>query len=277
MILLKCALKKSSKKPSPIMIPYTGSIVEKQDYYRVYLTRSGRNFPDLLLRKSGKRGVACKQWIESEGESDRSRFSKNIIIPWKDLENAKMETWHYLKGHEFRYDTARALLLHQSFFLPYISVFKSWLSQAIYNTRTPVRSSRVDLLTRLVNRRIRYHAEHNNYLIKNERGDSVLELLAAIYDIRIYSHPKKDEYRANLLVDLDSLVATGDVKITGHNFVATGKAVATIANYEEENRRHVDNKKHNNRILWLTIILAIIGVLQIPYVQNLLGIGTPIH
>ncbi len=112
MILLKCALKKASKKPSPIMIPYTGSIVKKQDYYSVNLTRSGRNFPDLLLRKSGKRGVVCKQWIESEGEPAGGRFSKNIIIPWKDLENAKMETRHYLIGHEFRYDTARALLLH---------------------------------------------------------------------------------------------------------------------------------------------------------------------
>jgi hypothetical protein len=274
MILIKCALKKTSKKPSPIMIPYTGSGIAKQDYYSVNLTRSGHSFPDLLVRKSGKRGVVCKEWVENENKPADGRFSKNVIIPWRDLENAKIETRHYLKGHEYRYSNAHTFLLHQFFHIPYISVFKSWVSQAFYNTRTPARSSRMELLKRLVRRRIKYHAEHNNYQIRDEIGDSVVELLKSIYGIRIYSHPKNDEYRSNLLVDLDSLVATKDVRITNHNYVATGKAVATIAEYEEENRRHIDNRKHNNRIFWLTIALVAVGLLQIPWVQNFLSVGS---
>jgi len=275
MILLKCALNKTSKKPSPIRIPLSGSAGVKQDYYSVNLTRKDHNITDLLVRKSGKRGVACKEWVENENEPANGRFSKNVIIPWEELENAKIEIRHYLKGHEFRYKSAHAFLLHQLFYLPYISIIKSWVSQTFYNTRTPVRSSRIELLKRLVRRRIKYHTEQGNYSIRDETGDSLLDLLTDIYGTRIYLHPKIDEYRSNLLIDLDSLVATDDVKITINKYVAAGKAVATIAAYEEENRRHLDNKKHNNRIFWLTVILAIVGSLQIPYVQSLLEMGPP--
>ncbi|WGI22419.1 hypothetical protein [Amylibacter sp. IMCC11727] len=149
---------------------------------------------------------------------------------------------------------------------------KNELYQAIYNSLTPVRSSRVDLLKWLVNRRIEYHAKNNSYRIGNEHGDSVVTILAEMYGNRIYSHPKKDEYRANLLIDLDSLTATDDVKIVDNNYVATGRAVVTIAEYEVENRHHLDNKKHNNRIFWLTIVLVLVGILQVPYVQEYLGI-----
>lgn len=273
-ILLKCALKKTSKKPSPTMIPYSIRSGEKQDYYSVNLTRSGHNFPDLLVRKSGKKGVACKEWVQSEDQTAGGKFSKNIIVPWEKLRNARMQTRHYLKGYGFKYDNASTFLWREFLLLPLFHVWKNQISQALYNTRTPVRSSRIELLKRLNDRRIKYHAENNNYQIRNEQGDSVLNLLSDIYGDRIDAHPKKDEYRANLLIDLDSLVATEDVKITNHKFVATGKAVATIAAYEEENRRHLDNKNHNSRILWLTVILAIVGVLQIPFVQNLLGLGT---
>jgi len=248
------------------MIPLSGPRTEHQDYYSVMLRYRGGGEPDLLVGKSGKKGVVGKEWA---GES----FSIPKNIPWSDLEECKIETSHYLKGHEFRYDSAFSLLWREALFLPKLAIWGRETRQKFYNSRTPVRTSRIDLLKLLIEHRVDYHAQNNNYSLHNEKGDSIVDILKAIYGIRIYLHPRKDAYRAQLLVDLDSLVATNDVSMVDRNYVATGKAVATIATYEEENRRHIDNKKHNNRILWLTVALVLIGLLQVPKFQDFLGIG----
>ncbi len=266
MRFLKYILSRTSKKPSPVRIPLTGSGIKGQDYYSVSLIRADKQISDLLVQKSGKRGVACREW-------DGERYSRRQIIPWTELKGACIEIRHYLEGHEFRFNSAGSFFWRETLCLPKLTILKQRISQSIYNARTPVRSSRIELLKRLVERRVHFYEEQRSYRIINENGDSIVTLLTEIYGLKVFGHPRKDAYYARLLIDLDSLIATKDVRMVEIGYVATGNAVETIAVYEQENRQHMDDKIHNRRIFWLTVILAIVGILQIPHIQKLLGIG----
>lgn len=61
---------------------------------------------------------------------------------------------------------------------------------------------------------------------------------------------------------LDALEELGEVKKNGVRYLVTGKGIASLSQYEEEERKHRESMKNQNAIRWLTVIMAIAALLQ---------------
>lgn len=61
---------------------------------------------------------------------------------------------------------------------------------------------------------------------------------------------------------LDALEELGEVKKNGARYFVTGKGIASLSQYEEEERKHRESMKNQNAIRWLTVIMAIAALLQ---------------
>lgn len=61
---------------------------------------------------------------------------------------------------------------------------------------------------------------------------------------------------------LESLKASGELVSGQHGFKLAPQAFNTIADFEQEDRRHRDNYKTQRGILWLTIVLMFVGAIQ---------------
>lgn len=62
------------------------------------------------------------------------------------------------------------------------------------------------------------------------------------------------------MIALESLVVTEDLKKDGHRYALAPKAIVTLSQFAEEERRSRQNVTHNKRILWLTMVLVIATV-----------------
>ena len=65
-----------------------------------------------------------------------------------------------------------------------------------------------------------------------------------------------------LEVYLESLVSSGELKYENMGYVLTDKAISTLENYEEEERRHIATVKVQRALVWLTIMIVLIGLIQ---------------
>jgi len=75
-------------------------------------------------------------------------------------------------------------------------------------------------------------------------------------------HPKGQAVEKKLVLFLDSLVETGELSKINTEYVVKGKAIVTIENYEEAERRHRDNLRSQRKMLCLTVPFAIFALVQ---------------
>ncbi len=86
-----------------------------------------------------------------------------------------------------------------------------------------------------------------------------MDILTHLYSMRWVAHPDSDSLETRIQLFVDSFVESGEIsQIDSCNYSVTGKAINTLSQYEEQERRHVENKKLQKRMLCLT--LAIVGV-----------------
>ena len=115
-----------------------------------------------------------------------------------------------------------------------------------------------------------------NYIDSTHTGIDTLDLMSKLYSNRWILHPKGREVEKKLELYLDSLVETGELNKINTEYVVNGKAIVTIENYEEAERRHLDNIRSQRRMIYLTILLAIFalvqaGVIKLPTLIDLTG------
>ena len=130
------------------------------------------------------------------------------------------------------------------------------------------RSGRIELkfLKKLVELRLELDTDESTYIdrIYDEGyGSEIYEIISKMYGSRIFKHQHQNQFSAHLELLLESLVESGDVIKTNPNelYKATGKALSTIAHYEEENRRHRQQMRMNFLMVILTTVIAISSVI----------------
>ena len=94
-----------------------------------------------------------------------------------------------------------------------------------------------------------------------------MSLFSKIYGDRAYGHPRFDNEWVMFELLLKSLHESGEISEDAGKYSLKGKALETIAAYEEQERRHRDNVIHNRQILGLTFVLTVIGILQVDTVE----------
>jgi len=88
--------------------------------------------------------------------------------------------------------------------------------------------------------------------------DVASKLLGEFWTDNADAYDRLDQVEAML----EALEDLGELKKNGVRYLVTGKGIASLSQYEEEERKHRESMKNQNAIRWLTVIMAIAALLQ---------------
>lgn len=238
---------KALKKPAPERIPLSMPRSLDNDFYEIYIKFKSLDWK-LLCRTKEKGGYSGILW------QGRNRGHDCTILN-STFEKIKfsVEITHHYKGYQFKYGNLESFLFSWYSKNYKLAVIYDLITQRIYNRKTLFRSHRMEILKDLV----------ENTINEPQYSTSSLELGKEIYTHRWQFHPKKNEYQSHLSLILDSLVETGDLKKSDRRYSVTGKAIATLADYEHDQQKHQDNFNNAKTTNSLTKALILVGILGI--------------
>lgn len=255
-IVTQWMLERLLKKPCPVEIPRTGESGKQVDCY--YISLYEGDSPVLLVNSIGNNGVGGKLF-QSAG------FRAEASIPFSLYSGLRIRVDHYhgLVTHTYRgmYD----YILHEwTLFYKLQSIYvlaKHSVPQFFFNNKKLQLPQRMKILESI----IAMQSE------EPDRAFSSLDLMSYMYSIRWYLHPNKTATRKKLDLYLSSFVASGELKNANNrsiDFEITGKAIATLEEYQIETARAKSAKSANSWMLRLTAILAFFAAFQSELIKS---------
>lgn len=244
MTLLKAAITLALRKPAPTLIPRSLPRAATIDCFVVTLSESIGNW-SLLIDSAGPHGVEGR-WLEA-GSYDRP-----VGIPWTNLRDAEFQCTHFLGLFEFEYRSPQTLLLREQLLLPRLEVLRDRVTQMRFNRLRLVRKDRIEILRLVLESSIE----------KASFQTSSVTLAANLYSNRLFFHPEKEQMINHCSLLLESLVASGDLAHKDGVYKLAPKALHTLSQYEEDDRRHKDMLAQQKALKWLTLSLIFVGLLQ---------------
>lgn len=245
-----CFLKRGLRRNAPERFSYS----KEANFYVSFLKNQDTD-QEILLTAIEDGAFGGLAW-------GADRFDTPVKFPLRDIDSWSFRTKRFYGFSQLEYAGLFDFAKSELSFLPQRLYLKEWASQRLYNYSTKFRHDRVNLLRKLVANHLA-EAKKNNGLLYTSSSKSVVALLAAVYGNRIYGHPDYEEQSAQFRLILESLAATGELEKKGmHEFKLSALAVASISNYELEERRHRDSVKQNWLLFFVTVVMAIAAVVQ---------------
>jgi hypothetical protein len=171
----------------------------------------------------------------------------------------------YLGEIEIQYRSAFEFLIYQLLQLPWMKLLLERVTQWRYSRRTLVRTDRIDVLRRFIEESI----------AKSDFAAGGPDVMDLMHGRSVWRFPRTDENLRYYDYLLESLADAGSLVKQGAHFRLAPKALATIAEYEEQNRRHNDSRRSQNAIVGLTFAIVIIGLAQVWLgIRELIGAET---
>lgn len=115
-----------------------------------------------------------------------------------------------------------------------------------------MRSERIETLKLILEETI----ENRTFIV------SSVSLSGLLYTQKWVFHPDKSRQLAYNDLLLKSLVESGELTSVQYGFKLSPKALVTISEYEEDQKRHRDNLAQSSATKWLTFALIIVGLVQ---------------
>jgi hypothetical protein len=228
-------------------IPRYGKEGEKVNCYVVALDREGSPF--FVATGYSDQTLTGVMW-------DGHSYANDCSLGLQELENGKLRVTHYYGLSEVTYDNIYDIVWHYITKLVYLKIHLyrhiSSTHQYFFNKRKLVTKKRMALLQFMM----------DDQLDRTHDGISLLDLMTKLYSISWVLHPSGDEEQKKLELYLNSLVASEELRKVNDEYVVTGKAISTIEKYEEEERRHTEAVKLQKMMVVLTIILALVAIVQ---------------
>lgn len=214
-----------------------------------YTTRVIRSEDDSLIVQSASGDICeCLEW-------DGNRYSIKSQVDFNELLNHRFEFTHYHGLCTTTYMGWLDLALGRIFRLPYIKakIYFTYhkIAQGLYNRRKLVTKQRIDLL------RVILSAQLNG----SDKLSS-LSVMSLIHTDRWYLHPNHESEHHRVHFHLEKLVETKDLIKNGIDYQITGQGVAAIELYEEQERKHGESISTQRRMFWLTIVIALLTLVQ---------------
>lgn len=190
----------------------------------------------------------CIEWNGSRYEVERR-------IPLATFRLSDFSVTHYYGLTSVEYHGIADFVLNSLTGWPYLKIhvvrLLDHLGQYFFNKQKLYTKQRIELLKFLVDRALDGQTEHNP-----------LDLMTGLYTMRWFLHPQGEQQQQRLEFYLDSLVETGELKHINYKYIVTGKALRTIEEYEEQERKHTENVKMQWRMFWLTLAVTIGTIIQ---------------
>lgn len=237
----------NKKKHDSDRITLNFDVAIHYDFYDVRIT-TGKKEEHLYRFKSFSGGEI--QALKYDG----SAFSIMTELKPEDLNQQDFSVRHYYKANEFIYNNLRELTLKNTFHkITALSgnVRRSY-AQYRFNKRTLLMKDRLEILSVVIDE---YFIEDKPY------GISSISVMNKIYTSKWLFHPESTNSHNRIRFYLNSLVASGDLKIDGTgNYLAQPKALETLEKYRHENDRELRDSKIKNWTLFWSILAVIFTV-----------------
>ncbi|WP_332736532.1 hypothetical protein [Flavihumibacter sp.] len=232
--------------PCPAMIPRSGEKGALVNCYTVAIDKDAE--PHYLVREIQGDELTCSEWNGSKYEIER-KIKLSSVNP-KDFRIS-----HYYGLSEVTYFGITDFIVGRIFFIEYIKIHGyrvlTAADQYIFNKKKLVTKQRIDLLRFLVSQ-----------ALEGKKEFDVISLMTKLYTIKWVLHPDKDSQIQKVKLYLKSLVDTGELQMMNGNYVLTGHALRGIEEYEEQERKHIESVKIQRRMFWLTMVIALLTLVQ---------------
>ena len=251
------ALRKALERPCGARIPRIGNGADQVDCFVVAIDKDDDAY--LVILGIDGNELVCL-------EHDGNRYAIERKIPVDDFTPRDYRITHFYGADSVIYSGLTDFALNWIFKYPYFKIFLhhrlEGLDQYFFNKRKLVTKQRTDLLKFMA-------AEAMN---GNTEFDS-LDLMTKLYTIKWILHPNAESERDKLDFFLSSLVDTGELKYQNNKYVLTGLALKAIEDSEQDDQKHVENVKLQRRMLWLTVVIVFLtivqtGLIKLPTVFN---------
>lgn len=247
--LVKCSVRHALNRPAPNRIPLSGyDRLQERNYFTVS-AGLGDNRRDYTLLEMDDKALHGVHW------SWNDQCGRPCSIPLDRINGLRLLFVHYFREQELEFESPAAFLLSNFFKLHVFRVHLDRIRQRLFNKKRLIGPGRLELLR----------------LLSEASLDSTQRVLfssasvvAMLYPpVRAANHPEYPRFARQYRFLLESLVATEDLADTGNGFVLQGKAFATLAEAETEERRHRDQIRLQKLLAVFTAALVIVGALQI--------------
>lgn len=241
--LIKISLRKILGRPAPERIPLDARRAELNDYYvcvvnPVYLNWSG--------------------WVESIQETGvmcHLHYSNGEIrhLSWAQLKESTLVITHYYKGYRFSYGSLVNMIFWEYTGAVKLRVIYDKVCQYIFNKKNLIRAGRIEVLKYLVNKECERPApSYSHVTIFNET-----------HGVRAFSRPDIQSQLRYYRLICDSLVETGELASNTNGYSVTARAMASLSEYEEQERKHKEILRQSVLVAILTAALVVVGLLQV--------------
>ncbi len=239
------AIGRALGRPAPNEIPLSGNRLIERNYYTVALgsVHDGWRFTVQSIVSQGLDGA----WHEGG-------FGPGLpaSFPKASLSQCPLQISYYVRELQISYTSAVKFLVHQLTFYPWFQVWRERASQFFFNRQKLVRGDRITVLRVLLSQTLGNHA------FRVDSGG----LMGLIYGDRWAGHPDNEQLYHYYVLVLDSLVGSGDLNVENNVYHLSPKALSTLAQFEEDNRKHGDLVTLQKIIAVLTFALVMVGIIQ---------------
>jgi hypothetical protein len=245
----KWILKRLLNKPCPVQIPRNGESGKQINCYSISIYEG--DSPIMLVNSIESRGITGSHF---EGGG----FRTEAIIPFSLYLGLRLKIEHYHGLVTHTYQGVWDYILHEwTWFYKLQSIYalaKHYVPQYFFNKKKLQLPQRMKILESIIAKQS--EEPHKSF--------SSLDLMSYMYSIRWYLHPQRTEMRKRMDLYLSSFKASGELKTHGSSFdfIITGKAIATLEQYQIETARAKSAKSANSWMLKLTAILAFFAAFQ---------------
>ncbi len=253
-------IQKLLRKPCPVRIPRTGDDGKVVNCYSISLYAG--DTPLLLVDEVNNDG-----FVGSYFESNR--FNPRASLPFALMYGVTIRIEHYHGLYTHVYQGVFDYCWHEwtGFYKvqSFLSSMKHQVPQFFFNKKTLQLPSRMIILEKAIAKQS----------VKPHKTFSSLDIMTYVYGMRWYLHPKKTEVKQKMELYLESFVASGELSSpSSFDYKVTGKAIATLEQYQIEIARAKSDLNNQRAIVVLTIILAIFtgfqaGIIKTSYYVNL--------
>jgi len=246
-------------------IPRSGKDGERVNCYVVSIDDNSEPY---FIANKYKDGVISGLTWNVNSYSDEHTMSLPEFI------NGELRITHYYGLTTITYKSIYDFALHHATKLIYLKIHIRRIiertTQYYFNKKKLITKKRMDLLQFMMEDQL--DREHN--------AIDILLLMSKLYTIKWVLHPSRDEQKNILKLNLDSLVESGELREVNHEYIVTGKAISTIEKYEEEERRHTEAVKLQRKMVYLTVLILFIaivqsGLIKLPTLLDFTGLAAP--
>lgn len=242
---------------------------EVYNYYGVYFS-DVKQEKYQLLKLIGK-CVVLEKW-----NTEKQAYTTRLNISISEIEKMNVEIIHWKKYGPLKFDS---IVLFAINYFTRFAYLKNLLTRAKNKLLVPFSHNRemtgldrITLLKMLVSEYVHQSPE------KTHTGVTGNEVIDLLYGTLWYHHIKNEDFRRKIVLLLQSLVMTGDIKLEEGKYLIQGQAISTIVAWESDERRDKQQlriQKNINRLMLiitastLMITLAILAQAGIVNLHNL--------